>query len=233
MLLAEASGVNPEIGKTHPYHVLTGPLAIIFMLAAATMACSVFGSGNYEESFDAAGRWGTGTSADVEGQVTEGVYDMLVKSNQGMYLATAGETFGDGTYELDATQIEGPLNNGYGMLFQVDEESDSFYAFEVSGDGYIWIGYCRDLCESEAVALVGGDWFRSPAVKTGLHETNNLKVIADGGRMNFFVNGLEVGRATDDRLTEGDVAVVVEALGEPGVRVVFDNFNHVPLSAGQ
>ncbi len=226
-------GVNPEIGQRYRYRALIGPLAFSFVLAMATMACSVFGSDIYEESFDAAGSWGSGTSTDVEGQVADGVYDMLVKSNQGMYLATAGETFGDGTYELDATQIDGPLNNGYGMLYRVDEASDSFYAFEVSGDGYIWIGYCRDLCESEAVALVGGDWFRSPAVKGGLHETNNLKVIADGSRMTFFVNGLEVGRATDDRLAEGDVAVVVESLGEPGVRVVFDNFSHIPLSAEQ
>ena len=225
--------MNPEIGQKQPYRSMVGPLAFFFVLAMVTMACSIFGSGIYEESFDAAGKWGSGTSADVDGQVAEGVYDMLVKSNQGMYLATAGENFGDGTYELDATQIEGPLNNGYGLLFRVDEASDSFYAFEVSGDGYIWIGFCRDLCESEAIALVGGDWFRSPAVKTGLHETNNLKVIADGSRMTFFVNGLEVGRAIDDRLAEGDVAVAVESLGEPGVRVVFDNFIYSPLPAGQ
>lgn len=216
------------ISTRRTYLALVGPLAFLFSLAFTSMACSVFGSGVYEESFDEAGNWGTGTSVDVEGQVVEGVYEMLVKSNHGIYLATAGERFEDGTYTLDATQIGGPLNNGYGMLFFVDEESESFYAFEVSGDGYIWIGYCTELCESEADAMVGRNWFRSPAVKTGLHETNKLKVITDGGRMTFLVNGLEVGRAVDDRLTEGDVAVMVETLGEPGVRVVFDNFAYTP-----
>lgn len=220
--------MNPETSTRQPYLGLIRPLILLMVFAMIAMACSVFDSGPYEESFDAAGSWGTGASADVEGQVSEGVYEMLVESNHGIYLATAGERFADGAYELDATQIDGPLNNGYGMLFRVDEESDSFYVFEVSGDGYVWIGYCTDLCESEAVALVGGDWFRSPAVKMGLHETNNLKVIADGSRMTFFVNGLEVGRATDSRLAEGDVAVMVETLGEPGVRVVFDNFSHIP-----
>jgi hypothetical protein len=215
-----------ETGAKHPYLNLIGPLILLVVFAMTAMACSVLDSGPYEESFDAAGSWGVGASAEVEGQVTEGVYEMLVESNQGVYYASAGENFADGAYEVDATQIEGPLNNGYGLLFRVDEENDSFYVFEVSGDGYVWIGYCTDLCESEAVALVGGDWFRSPAVKMGLHETNKLKVVADGDRMTFFVNGLEVGRANDSRLAEGDVAVMVETLGEPGVRVVFDNFSH-------
>jgi hypothetical protein len=197
-------------------------------LALTSVACSVFGSGDYQETFDNAGSWGEGTSADVEGQVVDGAYEMFVKSNHGVYMATAGETFGDGVYEVDATQIDGPLNNGYGMLFRVHDGSDSFYALEVSGDGYVWIGYCSALCESEADALVGGDWFRSPAVRTGLHETNNLKVIAEGQRMTFFVNGLEVGRAVDDRLAQGDVAVMVETLGQPDVRVIFDNFSFTP-----
>jgi hypothetical protein len=217
--------MKPETGAQRVNLALIWSLAFIFILALSAMACSVFGSGAFEESFDEPGNWGTGSSVDVEGQVSEGVYDMLVKSNHGLYMATAGEQFGSGTYELDATQIEGPLNNGFGMLFRVDEESDSFYVFEVSGDGYVWIGYCSQLCEAEADALVGGDWFRSPAVKTGLQETNNLKVVADGGRMTFLVNGLEVGRTVDDRLSEGDVAVMVETLGEPNVRVVFDNFS--------
>lgn len=220
--------MKADIDTRGTYLALTRPLAFVIVLAFTSMACSVFGSGVYKESFDEAGNWGTGSSVDVEGQVTEGGYEMLVKSNHGIYLATAGERFEDGTYELEATQIDGPLNNGYGMLFFVDEESDTFYAFEVSGDGWVWIGYCVELCESEADALVGGDWFRSPAVKTGLQETNKLKVISDGGRMTFLVNGLEVGRAVDERLTEGDVAVMIETLGEPGVRVVFDNFTHTP-----
>jgi hypothetical protein len=46
--------------------------------------------------------------------------------------------------------------------------------------------------------------------------------------MTFFVNGVEVGRTSDSRLTEGDIAVMVETLGERGVRVVFDNFKVTP-----
>jgi hypothetical protein len=203
-------------------------LILFFALAFSTMACSSLNARPYSESFDSPGNWGSGSSADVQGRVLDGSYDLLVKNNHGLYLASAGESFADGVYELETTQIDGPLNNGYGMLFRVDEATDSFYVFEVSGDGYVWIGYCQELCETEAVALVGGDWFRSPAVKTGLMATNHLRVVADGPKMTFFVNGTEIGRTADSRLAEGDIAVMVEALGESGVHVLFDNFSVNP-----
>ena len=177
---------DPSTGRT--YLALIRPLAFLAILALISVACTIFGSDAYEESFDSAGTWGTGKSTDVEGQVNNGAYEMFVKSNQGVYMATAGQTFDNGVYEIEATQVDGPLNNGYGLLFRVDEGDDSFYALEVSGDGYVWIGYCTELCEAEADAIVGGDWFRSPAVKTGLHETNKLKVINNDSRMTFFVN---------------------------------------------
>lgn len=214
--------------SSRAFTISAPPLAIFLMLVIASISCRLSASGPFNESFDSTGNWGSGSSPDVEGQVNDGVYEMFVKSNHGLYLATAGENFGDGVYEVEASQTGGPLNNGYGMLFRVDESTDSFYVFEVSGDGYVWIGYCSDLCETEAVALVGGDWFRSPAVNTGLHVKNRLRVEANGPQMTFFVNGVEVGRTSDNRLTEGDIAVMIEALGQPGVQVAFDNFSVEP-----
>jgi len=199
-------------------------LLALFLVIFAT-ACQ---PGQYEETFDKIGSWGSGRSTDVVGEVENGVYEMLVKSNSELYLATAGESFGDGVYEVEATQIAGPLNNGYGFLFKVDDESDSFYVFEISGDGWIWIGRCADLCESEQVALVGGDCFRSPAVIQGLQATNTLRAVVDGTLMTFYVIGVDVGLTSDDRLTDGYIAVMVETLGERGVRVIFDNFRFTP-----
>ena len=207
-----------------PFSAIGRLILIVLILVITAVACGSSPSDEpYQETFDSAGNWGVGTTADVEGQVINGVYELNVKDNHGIYFASAGENFSDGSYSIEATQIDGPLNNGYGLLFRLDEESDTFYAFEVSGDGYVWIGYCSNLCLDEAIALAGGDWFRSAAVNTGLHETNRLRVVAEGPQMTFFVNGQEVARTADSRLIEGDIAVMVEALGERGVRVAFDN----------
>jgi hypothetical protein len=211
-------------------------LPLLPVIAIAGIAILVFVGAwllfppSYAATFDQAGSWGSDNRADVVGQVSNGVYDMEVKANYGVFYATAGESFTDGIYEVEATQISGPLNNGYGMLFRVS--GDSFYVFEISGDGFIWIGRCTNLCQDEAVPLVGRDWFPSPAVNQGLQATNLLRLVADGGSMTFFVNGIEVGRTTDDILTQGDIAVMVETLGQRGVRVVFDNFRVASLGNG-
>jgi hypothetical protein len=201
-------------------------VALLWVLAAA--ACVGPGSGPYEATFDRPGRWGTGNSDEAEGRVDGGVYDLLVKTGYGLYMATAGESFGQGVYEVQATQLDGPLNNGYGMVLRVDNDANDFYAFEVSGDGYVWIGFCRAYCKDEAVALVGGDWFRSDAVTPGLYATNRLRVVAEGALMTFYVNDVRVGRTSNDRLTAGDIGVMVETLGEGGVRVAFDDFKVTP-----
>lgn len=204
-------------------------VAFLLILALIASACtSLFDNNPYLETFDEVGSWGVGNTKQSEGQVKDGVYELHVKDNHGVYYATAGENFANGTYIVEATQIDGPLNNGYGLVFRVDENNDNFYAFEISGDGYVWIGYCSNLCLDESVALVGGDWFRSPAVKSGLLETNRLRIVAEDSNMTFFVNGVEVGRTTDPRLSNGDIGVMVEALGERGVRVAFDNIEVQP-----
>lgn len=203
------------------------PLVMVLL----SITCGPIGTGGaYTESFNQPGSWGLGDRNDVEGKIENGVYEMLVKSSYGIYYATAGEEFTDGIFEVKATQVDGPLNNGYGLLFRVDEETDSFYAFEISGDGYVWIGRCTNLCEEESVTLVGGDWFRSPAVQTGLQATNHLQAIVNGNRMTFFVNSVEVGRTSDTTFVSGDIAIVVETLGERGVRIVFDDFKVSPLN---
>jgi hypothetical protein len=134
---------------------------------------------------------------------------------------------------VEATQLEGPLDNGYGMVFRANPDTDDFYLFEVSGDGFVWIGRCSAGCEGEVVPLVGDGWVESSAVRTGLNQTNTLRAQAEGGNLIFSVNGQEVGRVSDTTLSEGDIGLLVETLGEGGVRIGFDNFTVTPLDASE
>lgn len=207
---------------------LTWPLVLVTLLALAALACGPFG-GPYEETFNSEGSWGTGSDADAEGGVVDGRYELLVKSDLGLFWSTAGESFNDGVYAVEAIQLEGPLDNGYGMVFRANPDTDDFYLFEVSGDGFVWIGRCADGCEGEVVPLVGESWLESSAVNAGLNQMNRLTVRAEGANLIFSVNGQEVGRVTDSTLGEGDIGLLVETLGEGGVRVGFDNFTVTPL----
>lgn len=206
---------------------VTGMLALVVTLLALT-AC-LGGQAPYRELFNEPGSWRIGDDADAVGQVLDGKFDMLVKADNLFIWTTAGKEFGNATYEVEATQTEGSLNNGYGLLFRVDDERDDFYVFEISGDGYVWIGRYRNGGDEEIQPMIGDWWFESPAVLQGLDQINTLRVEADGANMIFYVNDQEVGRVTDDAFSQGDVGLMVETLGEGGVRIQFDNFFVTPM----
>jgi hypothetical protein len=183
----------------------------------------------YLDTFDTPGEWRTGDDIDVEGDVQDGVFDLLVKADDLLIWTTAGKEFGDGVYEVEATQIAGPLDNGYGMLFRVDDETDDFYLFEISGDGFVWIGRYLNGGDDEITPIVTDSWFDSAAVNTGLNVTNKLKVEAENANLIFYVNDQEVGRVTDDTFSKGDIGLMVRTLGAGGVHIQFDNFSVSPI----
>jgi hypothetical protein len=212
------------------------PLTFVMLLALVTMACAI-GGGPYEQTFDSLGGWASGNTTDLEGDVQDGVYRFHVKSDVGVFWTTETEEFEDGTYEVEATQVEGPLDNGFGMMFRLEPDPaggnlDSYYLLEISGDGYLQIIACVEGCTTfdNMIHLVGDGWTQSAAINQGLGATNRLKAVAEGSNLIFYVNDEEVGRATDSRLSSGTIGLMVETLGEGGVIVHFDNFKVTPLA---
>ncbi len=176
----------------------------------------------YQASFAAPGGWGAGQQEGARGEVADGVYRLEVAAPEGFFWTAAGQSFGDGVYEVTATQVAGPLDNGYGLLLRAAPESAAFYVLAVSGDGYIWIGQCRDSCAAQTT-LAGDGWFAHAAVNQGLGAPNRLRAVAAGDELQFFVNGEPVGAASGLTLLSGDVGLFVETLGQGGVSVAFDD----------
>ncbi|MFK7801468.1 MAG: hypothetical protein AB8G95_07555 [Anaerolineae bacterium] len=204
------------------FFLLTLSLLLFFIAGCGST------TGPYSDSFDSVQSWATGENDQSRGVVAGGVYDFTVFTDTGIYWASAGERFGDGTYEVDATAISGPEDNGFGMVFMVDDDTGSFYLFEISSDGFVWIGRCENNCQGDMEILVEGGWFESAAVKQGLGETNKLRVDADSGNLTFFVNNQEVGQAFDDTFTQGNIGIAVETIGIGDVQVHFDNYAYDP-----
>lgn len=200
---------------------------LILMVGTAVLsACT--GPQSYSETFDAPGTWRVESSGDVVGEVRDGVFDFTVNADELTSWTTAGEDFSDGIFSVEATQVAGPDNNAYGMLFRVDDENDNFYSFQISGDGYVWIGRYKDGGAIEVEPIVEDWWFESPVINQG-NATNKLSVQAEGQNLIFYVNDQEVGRVTDDAFSSGDIGLMVRTLGVGGVQVQFDNFNLEPL----
>lgn len=203
-------------------------LTAVFLFGSAGCQNSGASGLPFIETFDEPGDWGTGEDAYSIGKVANGVYDLKVIENDLSRWASAGRNFSDGIYEVEATPVEGPLDNGYGLIFRADAESGNFYLFEISSDGYVWIGRYNDGIAEER-SIIGGGWLESPAILRGLNVTNKLQVQAEAGNLIFYVNNQEVGRVTDNTFTSGDVGILVQTLGGGGVRVLFDNLSVKPL----
>jgi hypothetical protein len=147
----------------------------------------------------------------------DGVYYITVDETEWASWGTSdGFIFSDGVVEVEARAVDGPDDNGYGLVFRY-QDSDNFYYYEVSSDGYYSIG---KMVADEWETLAG--WTESDVIRLG-RQTNTLRVECDGPRMTFFVNDYQVEALTDYDFDAGSVGFVAETTEESGVRAHFDN----------
>jgi hypothetical protein len=123
-------------------------------------------------------------------------------------------------FEVDVRQVEGPLDNNFGVFVRYLEGDDwySYYWFQISADGF----YSVDLRnEGEWVTLVG--WEASPAIQTGLGVTNHIRLECSGGQFRFYNNGVHLVDVFDTNLDRGNIGLAAGTFEESGVVVQFDD----------
>jgi WD40 repeat protein len=145
-----------------------------------------------------------------------GQYHVTAVRDYATVLGNAGKHFSDFTLEVEATQVEGPDDNKYGVILRYID-GDNFYNFGISGDGYYTF---RKLEGNEWSTLV--KWTASGAIRKG-NKTNVIRVECQGERFTFFVNGVELGSHTDSTFAAGDIGLFALTYEEETVHVSFDN----------
>lgn len=133
-----------------------------------------------------------------------------VKDNRYCY---AGKPYTDARITIQSTQIDGPADSPYGIVFRVTSLSD-FYGFEVSGNGtwFVWKctdGKCEKIVPSTPTSSLHG----------GIGETNTLSVLMQASHFEFFINGEKVGSVDNDSYTSGNVGLEAGK----GLEVAFSN----------
>ncbi len=201
--------------QNKPWILLLLPVLLILV------ACGP--SGPWEEPFDEAGAWNLTTDATAETTVEdEQLYIHVFVPGQ-IAWTSFERPFDDFDLEVEATQVSGPVDNEYGILVRMEEDL-RFYAFSVSGDGYVRAAYY----DEGSWTVLGSDWTASAAVNQGA-ATNLLEVRAEGSELTFSVNGEEVVQIEDAKLRSGDVGLYAGAFSEGDVVVAFDNLKVIPL----
>jgi hypothetical protein len=125
--------------------------------------------------------------------------------------------FGDFMLDVDATQVDGPNDNTYGVIFRYQDDRN-FYRLDISGDGYFAVFKRKDGVWDKVQ-----DYLETAAVKQG-NATNHLQVIAKGNQFAFNVNGQAVKTFSDKDFPNGNVGVTAGTLFDnAGVHIAFDN----------
>jgi hypothetical protein len=125
--------------------------------------------------------------------------------------------------EVEARQVEGPLDNNFGLLLAYQDEGDSFLWFQISGDGW----YSVDAVQGDYYEPLV-EWDTSEAINIGLGATNLLSVFNDGDLTTFYVNDFPVAELPSTTWSPGNVGLAVGTFDEPGAVVHFDNFLALP-----
>lgn len=163
----------------------------------------------------------TGNTDDVDRFVDNGQFKMLVRPPSIVaWTDCTTEEFSDFIYEADATQLDGPDNNIYGVIFRYDPGLREFYTFAISGDGY-YVLAVDGPDRSEPEMLI--EWTSSSAINLGSNVTNRLKVEAFGSNISIYVNDVFLADYQDSRLSSGVVGFFVGSIDEGNVLIGFDN----------
>ena len=132
--------------------------------------------------------------------------------------------FADFALEVDARRVSGPLNNEFGVLVRYQPETDEFYLFAISSDGFYSV---QKYQADEWQQLV--KWTESEAILRG-EAVNRLRVTGQGAKMRFFVNGEPLAQVEDSSFRSGSVGLLASTNEKGGVAVAFDNLRVRPLA---
>ena len=133
--------------------------------------------------------------------------------------------FADFALEVDARRVSGPLDNEFGVLVRYQPETDEFYLFAISSNGFYSV---QKYQANEWQKLV--DWTESAAILQG-EDVNRLRVTGQGDKMRFFVNGEPLTQVEDASFRSGSVGLLASTHEKGGVAVAFDNLRVRSLSA--
>ncbi len=178
----------------------------------------------------------------LEAQVVDGALRIGADDVDKLPYSVAQPYFSDFDLRMQARPLAGPENNGYGVVFRL-QDPDNLYWFLISSDGYYSL-----YRKANGLQKKLSDWIASPPINTGLDVTNTIRVIAAGQHFRFLVNdqpvqlcvpdspegestysrgecvqGKMVDTLVDDSLAAGQLGAAVLTLDEPGVIVEFDN----------
>jgi hypothetical protein len=156
-----------------------------------------------------AGKWDQGTTINTSVASTGCAFKNstyhVSEAQQGFLQPCIAENtdFSNFVYQVQVTLDQGDQAQ-VGMLFQVDSTNKAYYFFSIGSDG----SYALALYNSsdQVNNLSSGV---SPAITTGLGQSNQLSVLAKNGSYYLYANGQYLTTVTNTGLSSGKIGLAV------------------------
>jgi hypothetical protein len=132
--------------------------------------------------------WNEYRDGQLTAKVEGGVLLLDVQAGAGAFSLTQAR-FRDFDAQMQAQAIDGPVDNGFGMIFRMQNQDnqrlddDAYYLFLISSDGYY-----RVMRRFQGADRILSDWINSDVIAQGIGAVNRLRVIAQGDTFQFFIN---------------------------------------------
>jgi hypothetical protein len=161
--------------------------------------------------------WDTGTFSNGSCTFSGGTYHVSPAKTNFFYLCAAkASNFSNFTFEVQMDIVQGDCG---GIVFRADSTNGKFYFFDVCQDGSYRLYMYPDYSGTTSKELAGGS---SPAIKTGLNQSQLIAAVAQGSSITLYMNKQKVTSVTDSTFSQGQIGVVADA-GNDLTEVVFSN----------
>lgn len=195
-------------------------------LLILTLACSSLSGGEadssvlYRDDFsDTSSGWDRVQTDEGLTDYDNGQYRILVNQSQHDYWANPGRSFTDVQVEADATKAAGPDDNDFGLICRY-QDTENFYAFLISSDGY----YAIMKYSGGNSQILGADAMLSTDAVNQGNGTNHLRADCVGDSLSLYANGELLHSVTDADYASGDVGLIAGTFDAVGADIVFDDF---------
>ena len=161
-----------------------------------------------------------------EWDISDGTYRWQARANSDFFWYVYPDTseVADFFLSVDLLQDKGLTDAMGGVAFRISQ--DGFYIFGISNTGEYSV-YCS--YQEEWYTLI--DWTYSPAIFP--NQINHISILAHRDSFQFAVNDQFLAEIIDDRLTSGNVGLMIGLYKEGDQAVInFDNYLlHAPVDA--
>lgn len=165
--------------------------------------------------------WAFYNRSGAEAVVEEEALHLTTSQPGQLWWTNPGRNFDDVIINADATPLDGPLDNAYGVICRY-QSAENFYIFLISGDGYYAIGKYQSGNNQITYLNEEGEYAPSEAINQGSN-LNKIRASCIGDELTLSVNGVPLATVNDPTFVTGDVGLAASTF-EPGtLTVVYDN----------